>query len=210
MVGERAVRLLHADLADRLLQAFESEGAYEEWPRPEESLTYANARLPHALLLSGSGLKRDDMIEVGLKSLGWLVEIQTMDGQFSPIGNQGWYRRGAERARFDQQPIEADALVSACACAFDVTNDRFWLEQVMLGFEWFLGRNDLGADLYDDATGGCRDGLHAAGASDNEGAESTLAWLSALTTMHELQAQGHLGWTREARRMREESFAAEV
>jgi glycosyltransferase involved in cell wall biosynthesis len=210
MVGERAVRLLHADLADRLLQAFESEGADEEWPWPEESLTYANARLPHALLLSGSGLKRDDMIEVGLKSLGWLVEIQTMDGQFSPIGNQGWYRRGAERARFDQQPIEADALVSACACAFDVTNDRFWLEQVMLGFEWFLGRNDLGADLYDDATGGCRDGLHAAGASDNEGAESTLAWLSALTTMHELQAQGHLGWTREARRMREESSGAEV
>jgi hypothetical protein len=208
MVGERAVQRLHADLADRLLQAFKSEGADEEWPWPEASLTYANARLPHALLLSGRGLERDDMIEVGLKSLGWLVEIQTLDGHFSPVGNRGWYTRGAERARFDQQPIEADALVSACACAFDVTNDRSWLEHVMLGFEWFLGRNDSNADLYDDATGGCRDGLHATGASDNEGAESTLAWLSVLTTMHELQAHGHLGWTREAQRMRAESSTA--
>jgi glycosyltransferase involved in cell wall biosynthesis len=205
MVGERAVRRFHEDLADRLLQAFRSEGADDDWPWPEESLTYANARLPHALLLSGRALERDDMIEVGLKSLRWLVEIQTLDGHFSPVGNRGWYPRGAERARFDQQPIEADALVSACACAFDVTTDRAWLERVMLGFEWFLGRNDLNTDLYDDATGGCRDGLEATGASGNEGAESTLAWLSVLTTMHDLQAQGHLGWTRGAQRMRAES-----
>ena len=101
-------------------------------------------------------------------------------------------------------------MVSACACAFEVTNDRSWLEQVMMGFEWFLGRNDLNAVLYDDATGGCRDGLHATGASDNQGAESTLAWLSALTTMNELQAQGHLGWTQEAPKMRKESSALGV
>jgi hypothetical protein len=149
------------------------------------------------------------MIEMGLKSLRWLVEIQTIEGRFSPIGNRGWYRRGGERAHYDQQPIEADALVSACACAFDVTNDHSWLEHVMLGFEWFLGRNDLNAVLYDDATGGCRDGLDATGASENEGAESMLAWLSVLINMNELQANGHLGWTREARTKQAESSGAE-
>ena len=141
------------------------------------------------------------MIEMGLKALKWLIEIQTIDEHFSPIGNRGWYRRGGVRARFDQQPIEADATVSACACAFDVTNDRSWLERVMLGFEWFLGRNDSDAVLYDDATGGCRDGLHSTGASENEGAESTLAWLSVLTTMNQLQARGHLGWTSQPERV---------
>ena len=96
-------------------------------------------------------------------------------------------------------------MVAACACAFDVTEDPIWLEHVLLGFEWFLGRNDLNAVVYDDATGGCRDGVHATGASENEGAESTLAWLSALTTVIDLQSHGHLSWTGEARKMREES-----
>jgi glycosyltransferase involved in cell wall biosynthesis len=209
VTGERAVGRMRLVLADRLMQAFKREDADDEWPWAEDSLTYANARLVHALLVSGRGLDRRDMIEIGLKSLRWLMEIQTIDGYLAPIGNRGWYRRGGERARFDQQPIEADALVSACACAFDVTNDRFWLEQVMLGFEWFLGRNDLNAVLYDDATGGCRDGLDATGASENEGAESMLAWLSVLINMNELQANGHLGWTREARTKQAESSGAE-
>jgi hypothetical protein len=209
MAGERAVGRMRLLLADRLMQAFKREDADDEWPWAEDSLTYANARLSHALLVSGRGLDRKDMIEMGLKSLRWLVEIQTIEGRFSPIGNRGWYRRGGERAHYDQQPIEADALVSACACAFDVTNDHSWLEHVMLGFEWFLGRNTLNAVLYDDATGGCRDGLDTAGPNENEGAESTLAWLSVLTNMNELQAAGHLGWTREAWRMREGSSEAE-
>ncbi|NIM49388.1 MAG: glycosyltransferase [Gemmatimonadales bacterium] len=209
LAGERAVGRMRLVLADRLIQAFKREDADDEWPWAEDSLTYANARLPHALLASGRGLEREDMIQMGLKSLKWLIQVQTIDGHFSPIGNRGWYRRGGERARFEQQPIEANALVAACACAFDVTNDRSWLEQLMLGFEWFLGRNDSNAVLYDDASGGCRDGLHSTGASENEGAESTLAWLSVLTTMNELQANGHLGWTREARRLPAESSEAE-
>jgi hypothetical protein len=190
--GERAVARMRLVLADRLLQAFERAQADDAWPWPEDTLTYANARLPQALLVSGRGLDREDMILTGLEALRWLNEIQTIDGHFSPIGNRGWYTRGGERARFDQQPIEADSLVAASACAFEITADSFWLEQIVLGFEWFLGRNDSHAVLYDDASGGCRDGLHPAGASENQGAESTLAWLGALTTMNLLQSSGHL------------------
>jgi len=206
--GERVVGRMRMVLADRLLKAFKAQDGNAEWPWPENTLTYANARLPHALLVTGRALEHDDMIQMGLKSLRWLLEIQTVDKHFTPVGNLGWYTRGGDRARFDQQPIEADAVVAACACAFDVTNDRMWLEQVKLGFEWFLGRNDLNAVVYDDATGGCRDGLHATGASENEGAESTLAWLSALTTMNDLQAHGHLARTHEAQKMRQESSEA--
>ena len=51
---------------------------------------------------------------------------------------------------------------------------------------WFLGHNDLGAQLYNYQTGGCKDGLHSQGTNSNEGAESTLAWLISLFTMYKL------------------------
>jgi glycosyltransferase involved in cell wall biosynthesis len=198
--GDSAVKRVRHALADQLDEAFRKGASSEEWPWPEDALTYSNARLPHALLLSGQGLARGDMVEIGLKSLRWLADTQTIDEHFVPIGNQGWYPRGAQRARFDQQPIEADAMISACACAFDITGDRAWITELMRCFEWFLGRNDLGTSLYDDGTGGCRDGLQATGVNDNQGGESTLAWLNALIKMHALQAAGAIGQTRPANR----------
>jgi hypothetical protein len=135
------------------------------------------------------------MIEHGLRSLAWLMDLQTIDGRFSPIGNQGFYEKGGRRARFDQQPIEADASIAACSTAYRVTGDRKWLDLAWRAFRWFLGSNDVGQGLYDHGTGGCRDGLHATRVNDNEGAESTLAWLHALLQMHALQAAGELGWT---------------
>jgi hypothetical protein len=193
--GDSAVKRVRHALASQLDEAFRNEATNDEWPWPEDALTYSNARLSHALLVSGRGLAQKGMVEIGLKSLRWLADTQTIDGHFVPIGNEGWYPRGGARARFDQQPIEADAMVAACACAFDITGDRAWIDDAMRCFQWFLGRNDLGALLYDDGTGGCRDGLHATGASDNQGAESTLAWLNALIQMHALQAAGAIGWT---------------
>ncbi len=99
--------------------------------------------------------------ELGLKTLRWLVKIQTTDsGSFRPIGSNGFYPRGYERAIFDQQPIEAQATISACIEAYHATGDMFWVTEARRAFEWFLGRNDLGLALYDPGTGGCRDGLH--------------------------------------------------
>src|SRR5690606_24564695 len=121
-----------------------------------------NAKLPHALLVSGQWLERPEMIQVALNSLAWLAEIQRAEnGHFIPVGNQGFYRRLGEKARFDQQPIEAQAMVSACLEAYRLTNEQRWYLEAERAFEWFLGRNDLGLSLYDPATGGCRDGLEA-------------------------------------------------
>jgi hypothetical protein len=193
--GDTAVKRPRALLAEQLLRAFVEGGTDPNWPWPEAALTYANARLPHALLEAGTQLENPVMREHGLRSLAWLMELQTIDGRFSPVGNQGFYEKSGRRARFDQQPIEAEATIAACSTAFTLTGDRAWLDRAWLAFRWFLGHNDIGQGLYDHATGGCRDGLMATRVNDNEGAESTLAWLHALLQMHALQAAGELGWT---------------
>ena len=181
--GDRTANHVRETLADKLLDIYERCHG-EGWEWFEDSLTYDNAILPHALILSGHWTSRGDVLEAGLRSLRWLLEIQTSpNGCFSPIGSNGFYRRGEERARFDQQPLEAASTVAACLEAFRITKDAFWQEKARTVYEWFLGRNDLGTPLYDTRTGGCRDGLHANRLNQNQGAESTLAALLALTEM---------------------------
>ena len=133
-------------------------------------------------------MNSEAMLAIGLESLRWLVKIQTSEtGSFRPIGSNGFYPRGRTRALYDQQPIEAQATVSACIEAYHATSDSFWVAEARRAFEWFLGRNDLGMALYDAGTGGCRDGLHVDRLSQNQGAESTLAFLLALTEKQALQ-----------------------
>jgi len=105
-------------------------------------------------------------------------------GHVSLIGNNGWLERSGRRARFDQQPLDALALIEACAEAYRSTRDKVWRKRGLDCFSWFLGNNDTQSVMYDSATGGCRDGLHADGPNLNEGAESTLAWLLSLLAVH--------------------------
>jgi hypothetical protein len=185
--GDSEVRRVREIIANRLFNQF-NNNATESWPWPENTLSYANGKLPHALLLSGQWLQRSDMIDMGLRSLQWLLTIQTEEGHFGPIGNNGWYEKGGPKARFDQQPIEANAMIEACVEAFNVTRDKTWIDSAVMCFNWFLGHNDLNMPLYDPKTGGCRDGLMADGINQNEGAESSLAWLLSLMTLQKLYA----------------------
>jgi hypothetical protein len=170
-------------LTGRLLDLWAS-ASRQEWPWPEEILAYDNARLCQALILSGRNMPHSGALEVGLHSLRWLATVQKSDGgHFRPVGSNGFYRRGSARADFDQQPLEAQAMVSASLEAFRSTADHDWLEEARRAFEWFLGRNDLGLPLYDAMTGGCSDGLHEDRVSENQGAESTLAFHIALAEM---------------------------
>jgi hypothetical protein len=185
--GDSEARHVREILADRLFNQFKSN-ASKNWPWLEHTLNYANGKLPHALLLSGQWMQHSDMIDMGLRSLKWLLSIQTEDGHFVPIGNNGWYEQGGPKSRFDQQPIEAHAMIEACVEAFNVTRDRTWIDNAVMCFNWYLGHNDLNMSLYDPKTGGCRDGLMADGINQNEGAESSLAWLLSLMTMQKLYA----------------------
>ncbi len=180
--GDAHVRRIRQQLAERLFNLFRSN-ASPDWPWCEPTMTYSNATLAHALILAGTWIPDGEMRDQGLRSLQWLCDVQTSDrGHFSLVGNQGWFPRGKEKAAFDQQPIEASQLVLACAEAYRATGEECWLARARLGVEWFLGRNDLDAPLYDFRTGGCCDGLTPEGPNHNQGAESTLSWLIALLT----------------------------
>jgi len=160
----------------------------DDWPWPEDRLTYANARLPQALIEAGQWLPESRMVEIGLRSLDWLDRVTTAPaGHFCPIGTKGWLHRGGEKARFDQQPIEAYTMLDACLTAYRCTREERWLHTAQRAFDWFLGRNDLQVALYNDATGACFDGLHPDRVNRNQGAESTVVWLLALLAMSELQ-----------------------
>ena len=185
--GDSDVRRVREIFTDRLFNQFKNN-ATDDWLWLENVLNYANGKLPHALLLSGHRMQRNDMIEMGLNSLKWLLAIQTEDNHFVPIGSNGWYEKGGSRARFDQQPVEANAMVEACVEAFNLTRDKSWFDHAVMCFNWFLGHNDLNMPLYDPKTGGCRDGLMADGINQNQGAESSLAWLLSLMTLQKLYA----------------------
>jgi hypothetical protein len=185
--GDRRATQLRDALTAKLLQRY-ADAATADWQWFEDVVSYTNAKLPHALILSGRCTNDAPMLQTGLTALRWLVKIQTSDaGSFRPIGSNGFFPRGKERALFDQQPIEAQAMVSACIEAYHATGDMSWVAEARRAFEWFLGRNDLGLALYDPGTGGCRDGLHVDRVSQNQGAESTLAFLLALAEMQALQ-----------------------
>jgi hypothetical protein len=186
--GDRDAQKVRAALARRLLEMYEAVRR-PDWKWFENVVAYGNARLSQALLVVGSACADDRMIAAGLESLDWLSQTQRceINHHFVPIGSDGFYRQGGEKARFDQQPIEAAGAVSACLQAYRVTGDSRWRNEAWSAFNWFLGDNDLQLPLYDSVTGGCRDGLHPDRANENQGAESTLSFLMALLEMRALQ-----------------------
>jgi hypothetical protein len=178
---------LRKDLTNRLVTIFDNV-ARPDWTWFEDGLTYDNAKLAHALIVSGRATAQPGVYERGIQALQWLVGVQTsIHGQLRPVGSNGFYQRNGVRADFDQQPIEAQSTISACLEAYRATADLWWYEQAQRAFDWFLGWNDLGLELYAPETGGCRDGLHADRVNENQGAESMLAFLLSLAEMRLIQ-----------------------
>jgi hypothetical protein len=180
--GDGEVGAVRAALAEKLLDIFRRAERCD-WPWFEDRLTYSNARLSQALVVSGAAMGNEEMTAAGLRSLDWLASVQSSEGYFAPIGSNGFYERGGPKASFDQQPIDAHAMVSACLEARRVTGNARWMERARHAFSWFFGQNQLQQWLYDPTTGGCRDGLHSDRVNENQGAESTLSFLLALCEM---------------------------
>jgi glycosyltransferase involved in cell wall biosynthesis len=186
--GDRLAAQVRDTLTARLLDIYDRTTT-PDWPWFEEVLSYDVARLPQALIAGGQDSGNARARDVGLRALAWLVEVQTAPQKhFRAIGSNGFHRKGGAPARFDQQPIEACATVSACLEAYRATADAGWLHEARSAFEWFLGRNDLGQELYDPRTGGCGDGLQEDRVNQNQGAESTLSFLISLAEMNLLES----------------------
>jgi hypothetical protein len=186
--GDRAALNAADALANRLLNSYLATRSID-WKWFENVLAYSNARLPQALIRAGTRSSNHAMVSAGLEALDWLAMIQRCEtnGHFVPVGSHGFYSKKTEKARFDQQPIEACAAVSAYLQAYRATGKGRWRKDAWTAFNWFLGDNDLQIALYDPSTGGCRDGLHPDRANENQGAESTLSFLMALLEMRKLE-----------------------
>lgn len=185
--GDRAAHQVLATLTDRLWERYRSH-ASPTWPWFEPQLTYCNAVLPHALLVGSATLGDTAGVTASLRMLKWLISQQRSDaGDFMPIGCNGFYPADGPKARFDQQPVEAQGLIEACLAAWRITRNGRWREDAHWVFSWFMGQNDLGLSLYDPRTGACHDGLQPDRINNNQGAESTLAFLTGLLQMRQAQ-----------------------
>jgi glycosyltransferase involved in cell wall biosynthesis len=179
----RELRHLLADRLMALLSAVETK----EWVWFEEGLSYDNARLPQALIVTGTTISAPGYVAAGLRSLRWLMTLQTSkEGIFRPIGSESFGDKRAPPSAFDQQPLEATAAISACLAAWRADGDVRWKEDAARAFSWFLGSNDLSTPLVDVETGSCRDGLHPARANENRGGESVVSYLLSLAEIRQL------------------------
>ncbi|MEU8081603.1 glycosyltransferase [Catellatospora citrea] len=185
--GLGAAEVLRADPGDADAAALLADaatavgppGADPDWPWPLPRLTYANAALAEVVIADAAARGDDAALDIGLRLLTWLRDVQTGPHGLRVVPAGGW-ARGEERAERDQQPIEVAALADAFATAAAVTGDTAWQADLDRTVAWFLGANDAGAVMWDESTGGGYDGLTPYGPNLNQGAESTLALLSTL------------------------------
>jgi hypothetical protein len=177
-----------ASLLDRVRELLGHSRDGEAWPWPEPRLSYANALLPEASLATAQVTGDVNRANHALSQLWWLVERQTREGHFSFVPVQG----GGEAltpSMFDQQPIEACAMASACARAYSYTREPRWASAVERAAAWFFGDNDVGVAMFDIQSGGGYDGLEERGVNRNEGAESSMAFVATMLTLREVRRE---------------------
>jgi len=186
--NDRNARELVRSLGERLRTRFQ-QFATQDWQWHEAEVNYDNARLPEALMACGRVTGDDDMVSLGIDVLKWLrdIQIDPSDGWFAPVGNQGWFPKSGNKAQYDQQPLEAAAMIGASIEAYECTQREEWVELASTCFNWYLGKNEQQIQLYDYAGGGCRDGLARDGVNENQGAESTLSYLCSLLAIYSLR-----------------------
>jgi uncharacterized protein YyaL (SSP411 family) len=162
--------------ANRLAECY-SRTVRPDWQWYESRMTYANAVLPHALFVAAERWPEEAYLEIAKTSFRFLDEQTTADEIFWPVGNEGWYPRGEEKALYDQQPVEAVVMAEAALAAFEMLGDEAYLDAFGRCYGWFHGHNSLRQALVDSSSGACCDGLESSGVNRNQGAESTLAFL---------------------------------
>ena len=165
-------------LADFLVECYKTESS-EDWHWFEEILTYSNSKLPESLYLAYETTKNQEYLEIAEESLKFLTELIFIDDKLCLIGQNGWCKKNGKRAFFDQQPVDASSLVHTFLTAYSITNNKKYYEKAILSFNWFFGKNHLNQIVYDETTGGCFDGVGEHSLNLNQGAESTLSYLTA-------------------------------
>ncbi len=180
-IKDRALKL-----ADSLIKAYEKESS-KDWHWFEEQLSYANSKLPEAMFFSYALTKNKRYLEIAEKSLKFLSDMVFIEEKLSPIGQNGWFKRNGTRAFYDQQPIDASAMVQTFLTAYLLTKKEEYYKKAVIAFNWFLGKNHLKQMVYNETTGGCYDGLSENSLNLNQGAESTISYLTARLFLEEIK-----------------------
>jgi len=173
-------------LADELLEYYENTCS-SDWRWFEPYLTYVNGRIPQALFEAYQDTKKTKYLQVAEESLNFLIEVQLLNNEFVPIGNDGWYKKGETRAVYDQQSVEASVMTEAAISAYRATGNRHYKETARTIFNWFLGKNTQNVFVYDSTTGICYDGITAKGLNLNAGSEAIVSYLSALMELQTIE-----------------------
>jgi hypothetical protein len=166
------------EFVEKLLGHYKAEHS-KNWRWFEPYLTYVNGRMPQALFEAHQEMKYPHSLQTAKESIDFLLEVQMVNGTFVPIGNRGWYKKGEQRAMYDQQSVEAAVMTEAALSAFRETGDTAYRLTALAIFNWFLGKNTLKLAVYNSDTGGCYDGITAKGLNLNMGAEAIVCYLSA-------------------------------
>jgi hypothetical protein len=177
------------DMADSLADDFDSASS-PNWSWFSDAMTWANGRLPEALLRAAAVTENRRYAATGLRALEFLAGVTQSERIFVPIGNQGWYRLGSSRAVYAQQPIESSAMVDAWLAAYALTGEEHYRAGAEIAFDWFHGGNTERLAVARPAVGACHDGLHAGHVNENQGAESTLSYMHAHLSIGALPRSG--------------------
>lgn len=158
-----------------MLKLWEAQSS-PAWPWFQDTMTYANALLPHSILASPA-LDQVNAQECLHASAAFLLSTTIQNNIFIPVGNRGWYQKGKAPAIYDQQAIEASTMYDFLLAYQNKFPEKITAEQVQAPYKWFLGENTKNVIMADTTTGACLDGLNLDIPNKNYGAESMLAYL---------------------------------
>ena len=184
-LGSQSIVAKIRKLADKILDSY-NRNSQKNWKWFEEELTYANSKIPEALLYAHITTQDDKFLDVAIDYLGFLTKNTFLNSVMVPIGEKGWYRKGGKRAMFDQQPIDVAYTVQTLILVYKITNQEKFKNMAFNAFQWFLGKNTLGQVVYNETTGGCHDGIGNNAINLNQGAESTVSYLLATLSLVEV------------------------
>lgn len=183
----------YSDATIKLMEKFSDdlmtlyiENKSDDWQWFEHELTYANSKISESLFYAYMLTQKEKYLVVAKESVNFLISKTFEKGIFVPIGQNGWYKKGGNRAYYDQQPIDVASTVQTLTLAYKLTGDLDYEKKALAAFQWFLGKNTLNQVVYNETTGGCYDGLDKNDANLNQGAESTLEYFLARLTLDEI------------------------
>ena len=179
------------DLSEKI-KALYNNSSSPHWNWFEDKLTYANSILPEALLLSYSVTAKESTKRIAVESMDFLISKMFLNGEFKIISNQGWHQKGTIPYQYGEQPIDASYMMHALDLFYKTFEDPIYKKYLKKAFNWFLGNNHLNQIMYNPITGGCYDGLEKNNVNLNQGAESTICYLSARLLIETYTSRGKI------------------